>query len=503
MLNLEFKQKAKYRLILTNNNTALMKNTNAMMIKKTTAVLFISLFLSVNIYAQQDNTIHLIPVIPQSAYTNPAFNPTPKLYIGFPALSSLNISIGHSGFAYSDLFTRRADDSLEITVDKVIEKLGKTNHITANINEEIIAFGFKAKKNYFSFNITEKVAFRFTYPRDLIKLAWEGNGQFVGSEADFSGIGLNASYYREYGLGYSREIKIAQKDFVVGGRLKFLYGKANIYTEQSNINLGINDENYAHTINTQFLINFNLPDKVIMELDSLGKDSFNNTASKFDFGQFLLNKSNKGMAIDLGIFHKLNNKFSFGLSLIDLGYINWKPGEGNSIRNYSCNINSYTFDGIDFINDTAWQDHLSDTLNQLFHFTNTKNEYKIPLPSRIYLSGIYSINSNNKVGLLFRNEFFDGKYIPAVTASFNKRFGRMFSASAAYSIMNKSYTNLGFGMALNLGPFQTYVTSDNLSCLFAPTKTKNVNIHFGINYVFGLKEKKPTQSLFEDTPEIL
>ena len=79
----------------------------------------------------------------------------------------------------------------------------------------------------------------------------------------------------------------------------------------------------------------------------------------------------------------------------------------------------------------------------------------------------------------------------------------MFSASAAYSIMNKSYTNLGFGMALNLGPFQTYVTSDNLSCLFAPTKTKNVNFHFGINFVFGLKEKKPTQSLYEDTPEIL
>ena len=124
--------------------------------EKAVVILFAMIF-SFNAYSQQDLTINLIPVIPQSSYTNPAFKPIPKWYIGFPALSSVYIGIGHTGFAYKDVFHYSpVDDSLHFMDGNMISKLAKTNYLTTNINEEFFCFGFKARKSYFSFSFSRR-----------------------------------------------------------------------------------------------------------------------------------------------------------------------------------------------------------------------------------------------------------------------------------------------------------------------------------------------------------
>jgi hypothetical protein len=184
---------------------------------------------TVNAYSQQDLTINTMPIIPQSSYTNPAFQPIPTTYIGFPALSSVYFGFCNTGFKYKDLFHyNTAEDSLNLTMGNMISKLAKVNYLSANLDEELFAFGFRAGKGYFDFSYGVKANFQFAYPRDLIKLAWQGNGQFVGNQADFSGIGINASLYKELALGYSRQVKIDNENFTVGGRIKILSGLANI-----------------------------------------------------------------------------------------------------------------------------------------------------------------------------------------------------------------------------------------------------------------------------------
>ena len=74
-----------------------------------------------------------------------------------------------------------------------------------------------------------------------------------------------------------------------------------------------------------------------------------------------MNGSNKGLGLDIGVSYKMNEKFSFGASLLDFGYINWTNGGGSQVRNYSNSVHSFTFDGIDFTQFI----HNSDSVNKI------------------------------------------------------------------------------------------------------------------------------------------
>jgi hypothetical protein len=460
-------------------------------------------------FSQMDNTIHLLPIIPQSVYTNPAFKPKAKFFMGCPALSSLYIGIAHTGFNYHDLINRRSDDSLEITMDNVISKLANTNFLSVNLNEELFAMGFKARKSYITFSVTEKASFRFGYPKDLIALAWKGNGQFVGKTLDLSGIGVNGSLYNEIALGYMRDVRIRTKTVTIGARFKYLQGMANIWTQKNDITVDIDEEDFAHTAHTDFIMNICVPEGLGINLDSINSGDSTSGNDDFDPKQYLLHNPNKGLGIDLGAYYKLNKSFSFGASFLDIGYINWGKGEGAEVRNYTSNVESFKFDGIDinqFFNeeDSVIQDQfndIGDSIVDIFKISTTKNSYKAPLPAKMYLTAIYTITKHDKVGLLMRGEFFNRHMYPSFTVSYNKWFGRMLSAAVSYSVMNRSYLNLGFAMAMNLGPFQGYVSTDNFYCLLDPESTKTINIHFGLNLIIGYKDVKPNYSLFRIIPK--
>jgi len=429
--------------------------------------------------AQNDVSIHLMQSVPQSIYTNPAFSPEAKIFVGFPALSSIYFGIGHSGFAYNDLIVRRSDDSLLLDVENMVSKLKKRNYLNTNFNMELLAFGFKVKDNYFHFSATEKFSTRFTYPGDLMKLFWKGNTQFIDEPADFSGTGLNMIHYREYALGMNRVIN---DELTVGLRGKLLYGKSHVWTERSNITLSTDPATYALTAESDIIINASLPEVVFH--DSLD----------FEPDKYILNKANRGLAFDIGASYRINDKFSVAVSALDIGKISWKTGTKNFISEKS----AFTFEGIDlndfFNSDTTAKDGfeiLLDSLANTFDIKESDNNYSAWLPGIVYLSGIYHLTEKDKVGLLIRSDIFNGRIYPSYTLSYNKRFANFFSATATYSVMNRSYTNIGFGFSLQLGPVQLYAINDNIYGLFFPTSAKNTNIHFGLNLVFGYKIKPP------------
>jgi hypothetical protein len=474
-------------------------------------VFFFALSFTVNTYSQQDLTIHLMPIIPQSSYTNPAFQPIPKWYIGFPALSSVYMGIGHSGFAYNDLFHHNTvEDSLNVTIGNMISKLAKVNYLSTNLSEELLCFGFKAGKGYFDFSYGIKANFQFSYPRDLIKLAWQGNGQFVGSKADFSGIGINASLYKELAIGYSRNVKIDNQNFVFGIRVKMLNGLMNVYTQKSTATWGIDQSDFGYSMNTNFKINMDIPTSAAESLDSMGSNTYNGGNNNLTASQFIFNPTNKGYGVDLGASYKYSNKWTFGLSVLDLGFINWKTGSGSSVRNYSSNVSNFNFDGIDISQFLGMNDSLQkiktkayeDSLKNIFKIKSTQNSYKAPLGTKFYLTAEYSLTRHDVAGLLFRGEMLNGRLHPSATVSYNKWFGNMFSASLSYSMENRSYNNVGLGMALNLGPWQIYVLTDNFYCLINPEGTKTINLHFGWNFIFGYKESKPNETMYRDYPDM-
>ena len=331
---------------------------------------------------------------------------------------------------------------------------------------------------------------RLTYPKDLFSLMWKGNTQFLDKEADFSGIGVNMTHYREFAFGMNREIT---NRLTVGLRAKVLFGMANLWTEKSDITLSTDPNLYDLTARANIIINTSVPETIYNSFDS---DSTNDGG--FSFSDYIANTSNKGFAFDIGGTFKINDKFTVAASVLDIGKISWKSGT----RNYSSNNVEFTFEGVD-LNDFFGQDSgapsgtkiLIDSLAKTFQIKETKNNYSNWLPPIFYLTGIYNLTDKDKVGALIRGDIFNGGLHPSLTLSYNKRFLNMFSAVGTYSIMNRSYMNLGFGLSLQLSAFQIYLLNDNIYGLFFPTSAKNTNIHFGMNFVFGYKVKPPEAPL--------
>ncbi|TAL61585.1 MAG: OmpA family protein [Bacteroidetes bacterium] len=470
------------------------------------AGLFLFFILSVqNLSAQQDLTLYNMEMIPQRMYQNPALKPFASVNIGLPAISSEYLNIVNSGFKYTQLIRRRADDSLYVDMDNLISKLGKKNYLMASVQPDILSFGFQVKKkNYISFNITEKVNFLFKYPKTFIEFLWKGNGEMLDQEIPLN-FRVNFSHYREFGLGFARDWNDKLR---LGAKLKYLHGFSNIWTKKADIDLTTESTGYAITTHAN------------LQLMTSGLDT---SADEFTMDTYLKNKRNKGLGLDLGGVYQFKDKISFSGSIVDFGFIRWNTYVNNlESRNGK---GEFIFQGLpvdqlignDTLTFTDLLDNLADSAAEAMKVDTTHRNYTTWLPTKIYFSGNYKVTSKSNAGVLFYSQFYDHSLHPGLALSFNQRVGRWFSASVSYSMYNRSYTNIGLGMSLNAGPVQLYVASDNIlagmlvqlgdsSSAVYPKSAKNMHIHFGLNLTFGRplgdKDKDGIPDKKDDCPNV-
>lgn len=433
--------------------------------------------------AQRDLTIHFLPKINQSNYTNPAFIPENNINIGLPIISSFSTEIGLSALKAKDLIGKGVTkDSIDLNY-ALNHVLQKQNYISADLSTDLLAVKFKVKGLYFGVNVTEHFSTRFSFPKDLIDLAYRGNGPFVDQNVPADvGVQFNATHYREYGLSGALKIK----KFTVGARLKYLQGLANFNTSKSELSLYTSPEDYSMTFKSNYLINSSLPD-----------------TNNLDPVAYITNMQNKGMGIDLGGVFDLNDRFSFSASIVDLGFIKWN----SNTTSYSSDT-SFTFKGVTISNimgngEGVSFDKIIDTLKGTFTPVKGNGPYTTYLTTRTYLSGTFKLTQKDKFGLLFYSEYFKTIH-PRFTLAYNRDFGRWFTGAITYTAFANSYANLGLGTAFKLGPLQFYVVQDNILGAFYPYSTNNLSMRMGLNLVFGYPKKKKDEKKDEkkeDTKE--
>jgi len=434
-------------------------------------------------FAQLDATMYHMSTIPQLKNTNPSSTCDYKVYFGIPAISSIYADVHYNGFVITDLLKKRSDDSLYLDMDNAISKMGKQNIIGGAFQLDWLLLGWGKEQNRFFINITEKAFFRFRYPKDLMRLLWEGNATFIDEAADLSGLAIRGTLYREHAFGYAREIN---DKWTLGGKLKYLYGILNVSSKVKELSLYTTPNTYDLVGQSDMVLNTSF-----IEEDD-GSSLVDN---------LLYKTGNHGLGIDLGATYKATEKWTISLSMIDLGFIRWK----HNATNYSNDLDQVAFRGnaiTTFIDSTNTNPFgtIADSLAITFdNFKETNNSYTDGLQTRFYLGGTFNINETNKVGGLIHAEYFRKKLYPAFTLSYNYRIVRWLGASVSYSIMNRSYFNLGIGLSGNLGPIQIYVVSDNIAYLFNmakftgggvfPQKAKTAQLHVGLNLTFGKNEK--------------
>ncbi|MBN1252146.1 MAG: hypothetical protein JXR51_06460 [Bacteroidales bacterium] len=446
-------------------------------------IIAFSIFSSQQAYSQI-NTMYFMDGIHQSNYTNPAFQSNCNGFIGLPALSTINFGVLNSGFTYKDLIhlgTGIYRDSLILDVNNLKDKLGKNNYFMLETQIPILGIGFWAKDYYFTFDISNKTKARISYPEDLIKLI-DGNAKYIGTDnaLEINDVGPDFINYNEFAFGLSKRIT---HRLTVGAKLKILAGIASIESKNSDLKLTTEDITYAMTLETDINLNTSLP--LTYKRDEDGNiEGFEEYETSY-IAKDLLSFKNFGLGMDFGATYQFNDELRLFASITDLGFISWKNNTVNLIQKGSFEYTGLNLDSAFVESDYSEFDALTDSITNFFTFDETNSKYTTFLQSNIYIGATYNITDFMNVGLLSRTYFYDRKIHQSATLSTNFAPVKWFSGTLSYSAMNRSYNNIGLGLAFKAGPTQFYIVTDNLNAAIWPKASKSINIMLGLNLNLG------------------
>lgn len=431
-------------------------------------LIVLSLFITVNVFAQQEFGTHFMNGTWQANMTNPAMLPTNKVILSLPGLYG---NLGISNITYNDIF----DANGSADFNQAISQLEDDNYFRTNFAFQTFGVGVRTKKWFFSLNHEIRSNISLNYPKELAQLIWQGNAQFIGQNISFEPE-FQFSNWHQIGLGIGFKIN----DMItVGTRIKKLSGIADISSRSDGyLNLETSDDIYQLYLDA----NYSVQTSGALDFNSFSDYSIN--FSNVDFNSFgQLFKGNPGVAFDLGVSLSLG-KLSLSASALDMGSINWK----DNVTQYSVE-GAFDFEGITFtenILDGSEEFGSSiDSLEAIYHPSESHDSYRSAIPKQFYLSGNYALTQNLKVGALFYAENSNGIFRPAFTLAGNYNLASLIKIGAAYTVRKGSLDNLGLNAVVKLGPVQLIAATDNVFTVLNPKSHNHANGRIGLNLVFG------------------
>ena len=455
---------------------------------------------SLNTFSQSVGVTDFMRLNPYSSFNNPAYFVPYSSYVGIPGVSNFNFSLYNSSFIYKNLIETKKRTPLKWTPNKFVNSLSKNNWFNTELNLEILGCGFRIQKYFFSFSYRVKMNERFRYSKDLFGFVLQGNlaqnnhGEYLYT-ADHPAlieIAPNINLYQEMSFGFQGEIS---DQLYIGVRPKILWGLLNLKTETFNAKIYSNPNdytiygNYNISINTSTLFPLYTKDangELRFDMDNLAWWGVKNCFSK-----------NLGFAIDLGAMYRINQQIRVAASVTDLGFIRWKVSPLNinikplsdeeyamfegftydQIENFIYNGMTMNFDSItnDFINNNF-------VLNEL-------KAYNTMLTSKIMLEGYFDLTSSTRFILQLKGYIMGKAFLPQFTIAYNGTFFNAIDIVVSYSMMKKSFANLGLGVGFRAGPFHIYAGTDNVWAAINVFNAKKMNITFGMLVDLPFREK--------------
>jgi hypothetical protein len=488
------------------------------MIGKIKYILIIFLEVMLTNASAQNSQVMYFMNLPQNHLLNPALRPSNSIYIGLPVISGINLNMNNNFVNLSDVFIKgQPKDSIisflnpKYNVDKFLAKIKDKNSMESESMIQLFGLGFSVGNDSYVFlDINDRIESNVVIPGDLIKLALKGNEEFVGSKIDLSSLRGDIKYYREFGVGFSKNFTDKLR---IGVKGKLLFGIADASIANKSLGITVN-EDYSHILDANLSVNMSGPVKVYMDskhnVDSVVLDDsrFKTSSGAADF---FSGKKNMGLGMDIGATYDLTDRIVVSASVTDLGFIRWTKDVTNLRAN-----NQFEFSGLnmlDVINGTKTIDQVGkdmvDSLKNAFVVSNTKSPFTTYLPFGISVGGSYNVIKQFSVGLLSYSRVIGKQIREALTLSANINLGNALSTTISYTAENHQYDNLGAGLALRAGIAQFYLLSDripvtwnkirdNSNNIILPANWNTFNLRFGMNLVFGNRPKEKN-----DKPMIL
>jgi len=466
---------------------------------KKIVVLFALIILFIqNSKAQINLNLYNFRNVVQSNLMNPGIRPQANVSVGFVGnyfnLQTPNITL-------ADIFNNQ--ENPDSTFKRIVRDPNLSfKNMGLSTTFDPLLIGFAIKKNYFSIGYQITLDLLGSPPKDLLGLT-QGSTFFQNSlnrQIDLGNIDLNTTAYSALHIGYTREIN---KKLSIGIRLKYLMGIYNVNIDKSTLKLATNEDSLY--IKAAFKANiagvddirlndYNLANLVYKTLNNgqpiPNGQNYNFSNDLFSFFQKRGVISGTGWGIDIGVNYKFNQHWSVSGSVIDLGYINWNKNN----RTYEMPETEFNYKGV-FIKDINTNEDqfkkLQDSLvTKVFVPKESTNSYTTYTNAKLYLGGQYAINYNNTFDMVLFNNFGVNDFNPALSLAFTKKLWSFVDFRASGTYYNKTFNNAGLGFSLNLGPFQTYLFSDNLLAVAQYDEAKFINVRTGINWNFGRNNDK-------------
>ena len=477
---------------------------------KTIALILVGI-ISASIKAQQANTNYFMDINPIRHNLNPAFQPDADLYIGLPVIGLTQLGIGNNSFTLKDLIYKSNGQTITFlnsvqTTNNFYNSLLSNTVLRADVQTNILSFGFRKLSNYWTFTLTEKLDGAVGLPKDLFKFAFYGTQDSVNvNRFNLKTLQTDISLYTEAALGFSKKI---DNRLYMGGKIKLLLGTANISNTNQNLNLEAGLQNWKLSGSGSAF--YSGPAKILIgnQLQSFSVTPPNGLTD------WLL-PSGIGAGIDLGASYKLTDKIEVSAALIDLGFISWFKNLNNINYSVDFNFNGFrqfnagTITSVaDVFNKLATGNTLNDSiltpLKKSTNLTQSYNSYTTSTTTKFNLGLEYKVLNYVSVGLLSHTQFFKNTMTEEVTASVNAKPTNWLNGSVSYSFLNGNFSSIGAGLVLKVGivnlflaadyiPFQKItfpLTNSFANSIAIPYNTKFYNISTGINLVFKTPDNK-------------
>jgi len=430
-------------------------------------LLFGLLFFVVVMQAQQEGNLNFQRNIWQANRTNPAFLPAAQFTIGLPSIYN-NLLLENTNL---ENLVNRTNNRIQL--DNIIDGLGEDNVFRTYLDLETISGGLYLGDVHLSLHHAFKVNAFADFPKELAQVIGQGNAQFVGETVDLS-HDANVFSYSELGLGVGWKIN---DNFSVGGRMKYLNGIGDFSVNRGNLFLTTSDDIYQLTLNADYQLNASS----LIEYNGLSNPESVVNLRSVEIGKVFT--SNQGLAFDIGANLQFDD-LDIGLSILDIGGINWKE----NVRNYNAN-GAFEYGGLDLVN-AYLQDSVSfstvlDSLEQVFDVAKNRNGYSTTLPRKLYASFNYQFNDTWTGGIGLYGEWYRSDFLPALNLNANAQLTDFLSLGANYTLLSKQFNALGVNAQLRVGPVQLYAMTNYLPSAIRCRKSSNVDFRVGANLLFG------------------
>ena len=464
-------------------------------------LLFFALYgVVVNGQVRQPHSLYFMETIPQVAQMNPAVQPRANGYVLLPA--NVNIDLHSNNLAVKDILQQQGNKwytpvEKKFDYNKLYKATGnKPTMFNLGVDVDIIGFGFRARRGYLSFGMSQHISGTLVLPGDLFKIT--ENGFPEGTKLDFSPLRTQAIGYMQFLVGYS--YKLTDR-LTIGTNVKTLVGQAAVATKIQKFRLNTGEQQWDAEAKGN--IYSSAPFEVIMnaegKIHDIKEKSFKDYTGSDFVTDYITFFDNPGIAFDLGATYQIDERLTVSASLNNLGFISWKK----DLNSMSFN-GSYSFDGIkyDVSDDKDIEEYFEDLLDELDDAVGYRvqhKKFKTPLTPVFHAGASYSLSKSVSAGFLSRTVFWEN----GVRQSFNLSLYLQpysfvaFNAGVTYQVKGNVYLGGGLMFHLQPLPLQFYILTDYAPVYYStlrvneyekipiPEHQKSLTLRVGLNLIFG------------------